>query len=216
MKKTFKWNIAQKAELQWWENYLRGKDVAAYHAWKKGYWKKLLDTISQSCRIDDGMQILDAGCGPAGIFMNLQNCHVDAEDPLLDQYEKNLPHFKKELYPATTFYSVPLESFTTDKKYDIVFCMNAINHVSDIRGCYDLLVSFVKPGGKIVVTIDAHNFSFLKHLFRAVPGDILHPHQYDLKEYNGFLTSRNCTILQTENLKHQLIFDHYIQVAIKN
>ena len=40
MKKTLKWNIAQKAELKWWENYLKGKNVDQYHTWKKAYWQK--------------------------------------------------------------------------------------------------------------------------------------------------------------------------------
>ena len=36
--------------------------------------------------------------------------------------------------------------------------MNAINHVGVIFGSsYDRLVSWVKPGGKLVVSIDAHN-----------------------------------------------------------
>jgi len=215
MKKTLKWNIAQKAELKWWENYLKGKDVADYHAWKKSYWQKLLDLIGPVCPIAEGMDVLDAGCGPAGIFMNLGNCRADAVDPLLDEYETNLAHFRRSAYPYVTFYSVPLEQYHTEKKYDIVFCMNAINHVSDIRFSYDLLTGLVKPGGRIVVTIDAHNFSFFKYLFRAVPGDILHPHQYDLKEYEDFLTSRGLKLLQSERLKKEFFFDHYMQVAVK-
>ena len=91
--------------------------------------------------------------------------------------------------------------------------MNAINHVADINFSYDLLASMVKPGGKIVVTIDAHNHKFFKHLFRLVPGDILHPHQYDLKEYETFLTTRNFKIKQSEKLKDEFFFDHYMQVG---
>ena len=213
MKKTLKWNLAQKAELKWWENYLKGRDVDQYHSWKKNYWQKLLDMIEPVCPVIPGMTILDAGCGPAGIFMNLSDCKVDAVDPLVDNYEKNLSHFKRSNYPYTNFFSLPIEQYKTETKYDIVFCMNAINHVSDINFSYDLLAGMVKPGGKIVVTIDAHNHSFFKKLFRAVPGDILHPHQYDLKEYEAFLTKRNFKILQSNKLKHEFFFDHYMQVG---
>ncbi|MEZ5014050.1 MAG: methyltransferase domain-containing protein [Chitinophagales bacterium] len=215
MKKTLKWNLAQKAELKWWENYLKGKDVDTYHIWKRAYWQKLLDLIAAHCPVEKGMDILDAGCGPAGIFMNLEGCSVDAVDPLLDEYAKNLKHFSTAAYPYVTFHSLPLEKYTSDNKYDIVFCMNAINHVSDIAFSYDLLCSLVKPGGKLVVTIDAHNYTFFKYLFRAVPGDILHPHQYDLKEYDAFITDRGCTMLQVERLKKEFFFDHYIEVAEK-
>lgn len=214
MKKTLKWSLAQKAELKWWENYLKGKDVDQYHNWKKAYWEKLLESIQSSCAANDGFDVLDAGCGPAGIFMNLSNCNVDAVDPLIDEYEKNLSHFKREQYPYTTFFSLPIEKYITTKKYDIIYCMNAINHVADINFSYDLLASMVKPGGKIVVTIDAHNFQFFKYLFRMVPGDILHPHQYDLKDYEKFLTERKFNLLQSVKLKDEFFFDHYMQVAM--
>ena len=88
MKRTIKWNIAQKAELKWWQQYLKGKDVEAYHTWKRAYWQGILDKIAGSAPIREGMSILDAGCGPAGMFMQLPNCNVDALDPLLDKYEK--------------------------------------------------------------------------------------------------------------------------------
>jgi 2-polyprenyl-6-hydroxyphenyl methylase/3-demethylubiquinone-9 3-methyltransferase len=72
-----------------------------------------------------------------------------------------------------------------------------------------------KLSSNIIVTIDAHNHSFFKKLFRLLPGDILHPHQYDLKEYEDFLTSRNCDIIQSIHLKHDFFFDHYMLIAKK-
>lgn len=216
MKKTIKWNLAQKAERTWWQRYLKGKDVAAYHAWKRKYWDGILQTIAQQAPITAGMHVLDAGCGPAGIFMQLENCVVDAVDPLLDVYAADLPHFKPEMYPYVTFHASPIEQYQTTKQYDIVFCMNAINHVSDFGKSYDLLAQMVKPGGILVVSIDAHNHAFFKHLFRLIPGDVLHPHQYDLAEYAACITDRGFTMLQTEKLKHAFFFDHYVQVARKN
>lgn len=215
MKRTIKWNIAQKAERTWWQRYLKGKDVAAYQTWKRAYWQGILNSIADAAPVLPGMDILDAGCGPAGIFMNLEGCQVDAVDPLLDSYAADLPHFKSDMYPYSTFHAIPMEQFTTDHRYDIVFCMNAINHVYNIGTSYDLLTNLLKPGGKLVVSIDAHNHKFFKHLFRMIPGDILHPHQYDLAEYACFLTSRSCRIVQTERIKHEFFFDHYVQVAEK-
>lgn len=215
MKATIKWNIAQKAERTWWQRYLKGKDVQAYHNWKRNYWAGILASIRSTAPITPGMRILDAGCGPAGIFMQFESCQVDAVDPLLDEYAADLPHFKPEMYPYVTFHATPLENYRAEHLYDVVFCMNAINHVSDIEASYNLLVNMVKPGGKLVVSIDAHNHAFFKHLFRLIPGDILHPHQYDLEEYAAFLTKRGCTLLQTEKRKHEFFFDHYVQVAQK-
>jgi 2-polyprenyl-3-methyl-5-hydroxy-6-metoxy-1,4-benzoquinol methylase len=213
--KTLKWKLAQNIELRWWKNYLGDKNPAEYAVWKKNYWLKLLSKID-SIDLTQNLTVLDCGCGPAGVFMALPNhLTIDAEDPLLAEYEKNLVHFKKADYPNVIFYNVPLEDFEPKQQYDLIFCMNAINHVSDIDFCYDKLCGMLKPNGQLVITIDAHNHSFFKNLFRTIPGDILHPHQYDLKEYNAFLTNRGMKILQTEKLKSEFFFNHYLQVARK-
>jgi 2-polyprenyl-6-hydroxyphenyl methylase/3-demethylubiquinone-9 3-methyltransferase len=93
--------------------------------------------------------------------------------------------------------------------------MNAINHVSSLKQCFEKLAAMTKSGGSIIITIDAHNHGFFKHLFRWVPGDILHPHQYDLKEYRQMLIEENCEIEKEVKLKKAFFFDHYVLVAKK-
>ena len=166
---TFRWKIAQAAEIRWWQRYLKNKPTADYAVWKTDYWQKLLAEIGLSDLNTEGGQksILDAGCGPAGIFMIFKKQKVDALDPLLDEYEAILPHFKKSFYPNVQFYSQPLESFDKQDVYDAIFCLNAINHVADFARCFDILVAAAKKGGQLIVSIDAHNFLLLKHIFHA-------------------------------------------------
>ena len=165
--------------------------------------------------IENPIRILDAGCGPAGIFMIFKNQAVDALDPLLDNYEAKLSHFDKKQYPNVVFFAQPLETFNKKNEYDAVFCLNAINHVADLAQCFDVLVDSVKSGGSLVVSIDAHNFPVLKHIFQALPGDILHPHQFDLREYTEMLTSRGCTLEKEILKKKEFIFNYYILVLKK-
>ena len=216
MKKTLRWRVAQSFEARWWKKYLAHKDVGTYLQWKKGYWNDVISRIAPSLNMQPGQQVLDAGCGPAGIFIVLPEYKVTACDPLLDTYEQTLPHFKKQMYPYTTFVTSPLESFESNTLFDVIFCMNAINHVAELDVAFKKLYDCAKKGGRIVVSIDAHNYQFLKHIFRAQPADILHPHQYDLPEYENMLTSMGCTMLQTELIKKEFLFNHYILVAVKN
>ena len=213
---TFRWKIAQAAEIRWWQGYLKDKPTTDYAVWKTKYWQDLLREIGLDAQITERSKILDAGCGPAGIFMIFKNQEVDALDPLLDEYEAKLPHFRRENYPNVQFFSQPLESFS-DKKavYDTVFCLNAINHVADLQQAFDVLVDATKLGGTLVVSIDAHNYSFLKTIFQALPGDVLHPHQFDLTEYSAMLTSRGCRIERTILKKAEFIFNYYVLVATK-
>jgi 2-polyprenyl-6-hydroxyphenyl methylase/3-demethylubiquinone-9 3-methyltransferase len=213
---SFRWKIAQAAEIRWWQSYLKNKPTTDYAVWKTQYWQDLLAEIGLDGSITEGSKILDAGCGPAGIFMIFKNQTVDALDPLLDDYEAKLPHFKRENYPNVQFFSQPLESFSNKKAvYDTVFCLNAINHVADLQQAFDVLMDATKLGGTLVVSIDAHNYPFLKTIFQALPGDVLHPHQFDLAEYSAMLTSRGCRIERTLLKKAEFIFNYYVLVATK-
>lgn len=215
MRKTKRWRVAQYFEARWWKNYLKNQDVETYLTWKRDYWQNLLRQIETHVKPVNGMRILDAGCGPAGVFIALEPFNVTAIDPLLDSYSQELAHFKPEMYPYVNFRALPLEHFEEKEQFDLVFCLNAINHVSDLEEAFLKLYNSAKKGGILVVSIDAHNHRFFKHLFRLQPADILHPHQYDLAEYAGMLKKLNCEILQTVLLKREFLFNHYVLVAKK-
>ncbi len=212
--RKLRWKIAQSAELRWWQRYLKRKPTADYLQWKRAYWKTFLQQIGVYLKSDE--KVLDAGCGPAGIFTVLKGQQVDAVDPLLNQYDEKLDHFQKSNYPEISFFSESLEGFQTTKSYDKVFCLNAINHVADLNLCLDKLVNFTKSGGQLIVSIDAHNFQLFKHIFRLLPGDILHPHQYDLKEYQRMLEARGVEIFNTVLYKKQFLFNYYVLVGSKS
>jgi 2-polyprenyl-6-hydroxyphenyl methylase/3-demethylubiquinone-9 3-methyltransferase len=213
---SLKWNLAQWFELRWWKNYLSGKDKQTYLQWKREYWNKLLAELAADVSINPSMQIADMGCGPAGIFIALPNNEVTAVDPLIDAYEKETNFFRKSDYPNVIFLTDTIENFSsqqTNAKYDVVFCMNAINHVNDIRGSFQNLKYLCRRTGAVVVSIDAHRFRFFKYLFRLVPGDILHPHQYDLKEYRELLAAGEWKIIACKQLKQAFFFSHYCLIA---
>lgn len=212
---SWKWKLAQTLEYKWWQNYLEKKDTAEYLQWKCHYWQDVLLTISKYAEMPTGKAILDAGCGPAGIFITLKGNTVDAIDPLLDKYE-SFPHFKPGNYAWTQFKNIPIEELNEQEKYDFIFCMNAINHVNDIDKCYDNLVKSLKPGGYLIISTDAHKHNFLKKIFQLIPGDMLHPVQLNMEEYDEFLLKRNLAIIKNILYKQERIFDYYITIAKKN
>lgn len=206
-----RWKIAQAFEIRWWQNYLNDKPKADYLDWKKAYWLEFLERIGVHPK--KGSSVLDMGCGPAGIFMVLEEQKVTALDPLIEAYGRRLTHFDIHDYKHVHFHPIAFEQFEPEQLFDYVFCLNAINHVSDIQACMDKLVAATKPDGTLVLSIDAHNYELLKNVFRMVPGDILHPHQYDLNEYREMLTKRHYTIEKTVLYKREMIFNYYVIVA---
>lgn len=212
-KRNIKWKVAQFLEIRWWQNYLGKKEVEAYLDNKRQYWQRVLAQIHLQVPIS--AKVLDAGCGPAGIFMALPQAEVQAIDPLLEAYAQKIRHFDAAAYPWVVFQPIMLESFAEKEQYDYVFCLNAINHVADINRGFAVLAKATKEKGVVVVSIDAHRFGFLKWIFRLIPGDLLHPHQYDLADYAAMCEREGIKLTQKVKLKPGIIFDYWILIGHK-
>jgi SAM-dependent methyltransferase len=215
LRMRLRWRLAQFFEVRWWQRYLRGKQPEQYLEHKRAYWHKLMSTISAIVPVGGTESIIDMGCGPSGIYIIFPNNPIVAVDPLLEGYKANLEVFDPSWYSNVKFVTSSIEEFTTQSKFQYVFCMNAINHVSDIGLGFKQLASFCLPNGKVIVTIDAHNNAFMKAIFRIGPGDVLHPHQYDKQEYINFLTQNGLSVVAEVCLKREPIFSHYLLVAEK-
>lgn len=205
---NWKWKLAQAAEIRWWKHYLAKKAPEAYLQDKRTYWIRVMQQAN--IQVPPQSSVLDAGCGPAGIFMVLGEQEVDALDPLLQKYAADLPHFNPENYPGVHFIAESLERYAPEAAYDQIFCLNAINHVADIQQAMDQLVACLQPAGKLWLSIDAHRYPELRWIFQRIPGDILHPHQYTLSEYREMLTDRGLEVMDQIKLKPGRIFDYYL------
>lgn len=213
--KTLKWKIAQKLERWWWQKYLRNQTPEEYKTWKTAYWNKFFGIVADEIQLSESDSIADIGCGPAGIFSIFRKQAVTAVDPLLDSYQGDLSVFNKSDYPNVTFVNSAIEDFESPDRFQLVCCLNAINHVSDLQLGFSKLAEITVENGYCLLSIDAHNQQFLKHLFRAIPGDALHPHQYDLKEYQQLFEKSGFSLIKTELYKKHPIFNYYLMLGKK-
>lgn len=204
---NLRWKIAQWAEIRWWKRYLSRKAPENYLAQKAAYWQRVME--KSGITVDPGSQVLDAGCGPAGIFMVLTGATVTAIDPLLKQYNA-LPHFQPVAYPHTAFRQMALESLDYEAHFDHIFCLNVINHVADMPAALCKLRQSLKPGGTCWLSVDAHRYPALQPVFAAIPGDVLHPHQYTLPQYEAWVQKSGFGIARKQLLKPGGLFDYWM------
>lgn len=203
-----RWQVAQYFEALWWRFYLGRKDMANYLQWKEKYWRNFL--INNNIAVTTKEKILDVGCGPMGVFSVFPDHQVVAVDPLFGTYRRQFPHLQPGSYPNVRFVELALEQYEPPHGFDLVFCINAINHVADLAVCLKKLAACTRPGGRLILTVDAHNYLIFKRLFRLVPGDILHPHQHDLVEYTAMLAKAGFEAKAQKRLRHEFFFDYYL------
>ena len=208
-----RWEWAQWFEKRWWKRYLEKRPVEVYLEWKRKYWQDFLNRIEIDIRKD--AKILDIGCGRAGVFTILNQSQTVACDPLLLYYEEHIAHFSKAFYPNTEFVTIAFENSSWKNEFDVVFCLNVINHVRDFDTVLKRLVDTGKSSAQFVLSIDCHNYQIPKWLFRILPIDILHPHQYDLSEYLSEFESQGLKVERKIHIKSGFFFDYYAVVCTK-
>lgn len=209
---SLRWRIAQRLESLWWRRYLADKPPADYLADKTAYWARELTRLGW--QPVSGRRALDAGCGPAGIFIHLHDKeNVTALDPLLDRYEAELEIFDRANYPAVNFLHQPLETDIPGTAFPAIYCFNAINHVADWDRALDVLTAAAAPGCRMILTSDVHRHAWLKPIFQALPGDLLHPQQHGPEAYRTALENRGWRIEQETVLKQEAIFNYVAWVV---
>lgn len=178
-----------------------------YLAQKAAYWHRIMQETGID--IAPGSEVLDAGCGPAGINMVLSQARVSAIDPLLGHYTA-LPHFQAGAFPNVAFRQMALEELEAVAVFDQIFCLNVINHVADLPLSLQKLRQALKPDGTCWLSVDAHRYPILQPVFAAIPGDVLHPHQYTLSQYEAQVKRAGFSILRRQRLKPGGLFDYWI------
>jgi len=211
---SLRWKTAQYFEKRWWKNYLSKKDPDEYQQWKQNYWLNFLSEINDWVKPLPDQRFLDMGCGPAGIFMVLPG-EVTAVDPLIEAYKTQLSQLDPAKFVNVEFIHSRAEEFYCNDPFDIVFSLNVINHVTDIRLALKTLNNCCKTGGQLILSVDAHNHTFLRTLFRFLHFDILHPYQFTLHEYKELLQNEGFAIQGEKCLKKQFIFNYEVIVAVK-
>ncbi|MTB51093.1 bifunctional 2-polyprenyl-6-hydroxyphenol methylase/3-demethylubiquinol 3-O-methyltransferase UbiG [Lewinella sp. W8] len=213
---TSRWRVAQYLERRWWRRYLRAQDPQAYLRNKRDYWVNTLRMLEWE--VVPGRRSLDAGCGPAGIFIALhEQERMTAMDPLLDAYEKDLAIFSRQDYPGVRFLTGHLETPPESlEPFPAIYCLNAINHVSDWDRSLEHLTALAAPGARLLLSSDVHRHRWLLPIFRALPGDLLHPQQHPASAYRRALEKRGWTIEREVVLRETAIFNYVAWVATKH
>ena len=142
------------------------------------YWKnyRYLDKIIDVCKITEDTKVLDVGCGLSTVLHFIEGKRFGI-DPLGDEYLK-LYKYPEGIKIKKAFGEyLPLPN----AYFDVVFCSNALDHVTDPEKTISEISKVLKKDGYFVLTV--------KIFKTKVKRDPAHPRSFLLEDVLGLLDS---------------------------
>lgn len=166
-----RWDIASEHELSTWNTQKELFTSKSYLDSRKRYWDYIINWLS--FRIKKDMQILEVGCGPMGIALSLKAGRIFGLDPLINEFRKNF-----KIPPYYKYIPKKIEDYKTDEKFDVIFAMQVLDHVDDIKKTAESIKTLLKDDGFLVVEMRCSNHTSIKHYFNIFGRfiDPNHPH----------------------------------------
>jgi len=107
-----------------------------------------LKALFKACGDLSGMRVLDAGCGKGRFAKALHQRYADAEITGLDVSEELLKHVPKGIRAVKeSILNMPFE----DNTFDVVYCIEALEHVVQIDKAVFEMTRVLRPGGRMIV-----------------------------------------------------------------
>ncbi len=115
------------------------------------YWHEIrnLDQVVRKCKINENSKIIDIGSGISTVCHFLPG-NKTAVDPLMNKYRKlyNYPHDIKLVKASAEKIPFP------DQSFDVAFCNNVLDHVSDPLQALNEIYRILKINGYFVFSVE--------------------------------------------------------------
>ncbi len=137
------------------------------HWWYVARRKVLTDLIRRRVKPPANARLLEIGCGTGhNLEMLGEFGTVDALE--VDESARSLA--EERLGKAVFSAPVPELAGIPERQYDVVAAFDVVEHIPDDKAAIDGIARLLKPGGKLVVTVPAHQWMWSAH-------DVVNHHQ---------------------------------------
>lgn len=142
------------------EHQERYYELGRSYWWLAGKYRIIADVIRRRFKpARRDARVLDLGCGPG----NLLDYLAPHGEPFGSDYSSDALRFcagrgYRRLFRAD-FHSLPLRS----SSFDLVTCIDVLEHLEDDRSAFAELVRILRPGGLLIVSVPAFQFLWGDH-----------------------------------------------------
>lgn len=139
-----------ESELRYWKTRADAEGVM----YNRHYEALFTTAFALEPAFYQGKRVIDIGCGPRG---SLEWAHMASEriglDPLAEEYLKIGARAHKMQYIAAGSEAIPLP----DRYFDIVTCLNALDHVDDLDATIREIKRITKSGGHFLLSTEINH-----------------------------------------------------------
>jgi SAM-dependent methyltransferase len=183
-----RWLAAQELEKRGIEN---ADDMEEWIQIRRKTWSDLVYLLKDDITIDDSTRILDIGCGPTSVFLGLRKGQKYAADPNLKLHFELHPWIKDvEEYKDVSFIPENCEEINTDQKFDLIFTINMLDHINEVKPFIAKIGELLSPSGNIVVLVDCYADAMVSKIMTFFDVDLPHPHHFItqdiIKMFSGY------------------------------
>jgi SAM-dependent methyltransferase len=130
------------------------------HWWYRARREVLAELIRREVRPPKDAKILELGCGTGHNLAMLSGFgHVDGLE--LDEEARALS--EKRLGRKVMSAPLPELAGVPDRRYDVIGAFDVIEHINDDRAALSSIAAKLKPSGKFVMTVPAHQWMWSAH-----------------------------------------------------
>lgn len=127
---------------------------------EENYWwyKSRRNLVKQFIPSHKKLKILDIGCGTGKLMEELgrygEVYGVDASQEAINFCrQRHLGHLYKSKFPQ-------ISPKLHKKRFDLITCLDVIEHISDDKKAMQRISQLLKPNGKLIITVPAYSWLF--------------------------------------------------------
>jgi len=175
-----RWLAAQQAEKR---ELVNAETIRGFIRIRKHTWTRLIDELSDVIDFNAPQRTLEIGSGPTTIFLALKSGERYAVDPNFDVLFSQHPFVRDtEEYQGVHFINGAFEDVPMDKPFGLVFMINMLDHLGDLKPARNKINEVLKPGGVLVIVVDCYADAWVKSIISFFDPDPPHPHHFVSRE----------------------------------
>jgi SAM-dependent methyltransferase len=137
---------------------LQTHELEDHHWWYRGR-RRIIAQLIDSLSLEPGARVLDAGCGSGRNMVDLEHLGTITGVEIADaSVERARARGVGEVIQCSVT-SLPF----ADDYFDLVVCLDVIEHIADEHGALTELHRVVRPGGGLLVTVPAYQWLWSEH-----------------------------------------------------